>query len=258
MTVPVRHKQNLYEEGCNVPAPDLDKREPFPVGQNNAREYYLNGGFRMWEVNARNLMLEFHLDQYRNYDTIVPDAIAIAYVPYNRAAYNATLSYPAYSGYYDDLTGRDRIQKAGQDPFRVLLGGTLSVGWEGMANGKYTYSWYAGLTGSGTTLSYELALIIAYGVDKKWFIDTAYGAIEYRHRGSDNPYGDETPNPNDDFTCNNPTTFFLSPGFTAGYYALTTKELRARGGWPNYNDPVIRRQFRDHYESVWTTGFPPC
>ena len=162
--IPVRHPLNLIE-----------KYPECGISLETAQETYSNGDFEVWEVNARNVMQEMAgvISAQKAY--ALPDAIGIAYTPYNR-----------------HQTGDWRGYEGGTDPMSLLLAGGNQFAVSAHSE-EYPYGFRGPLTGSYTDGKrvYEFSLIVTYGVHHKYFIDTSYGATEYRHRPKDsNPFID--------------------------------------------------------------------
>jgi hypothetical protein len=87
---------------------------------------------------------------------------------------------------------------------------------------------------------YHFSLVVAFGVDRRYFIDTSYGANEYFHQaGCDNEHK---------------YAFFKNqqyPFFRRKDRQFPSEELAAQRGWPDWaNDP-------GWYYDNWITGFPP-
>ncbi len=254
VNVPVRHKRNLYQEGCAAET------------QQAAIDYYTNGKFETWEVNARNLMVEITgaLDSVDPSDSTwaLADAIGIAYAPYNRAAENRKFlkAHPAWTVSNLPWKGIGTDGYSGLNPLGVLLRSN-QFGVMTERNGAET--WRAGLRGVGGVMNYEMSLVVAYGVHFQLFRDTSYGAVSFRHRGPGNAFingedpsksyvcgvelngqyavdkGSQLPRDERFTVVGGGPTFFLpvayridgTPKEDASTDA-TSQELQSNGGWP--------------------------
>jgi RHS repeat-associated protein len=282
--VPVWHRRNLWDEiagTCTVNT------------LTDAVGYYLAHNFSTWEVNARNLMVEATptIANVSN-EWLLADIIGIAFSPYNRAAYNME-QHKVWLPYRSGLSG-DARTNAWYSPLRILLNadairtdpnnpdseigyyGQFAVAHEDLYTADEVRKrgmdsalvgtpqiapWKAAFSGNqheGMEASYELALIIAYAVDRGLFMDPSYGATMYKARGESNPY-DAGPSSPDSYTCRFPSpTFFYNQDIFTKYgeaTALTTRELAERQGWP---DDATMRTYVSQPRQAWQTGYPPC
>ena len=222
--IPVRHPLNLFEENpyCG------DSLEA-------AKEHYTNGTFTMWEVNARNLIAEIGGVIAVQEEWALRDAIGIAYVPYNRLEYN-----PNWATYNNR-----------GDPLGVLLGGDGQFAIAATEDDAYIGALNPG---EAREEVYHFSLVVAYGVDKKYFRDTSYGATNYNHR----PYDEDDP---EQKHCEVLGEYYTYTFFKDQRNALwnrydrtlTSAELAAQGGWPDWARGNDRS---DHFDD-WITGYPP-
>jgi hypothetical protein len=208
--IPVRHPLNLDDENPSCG----DSIEA-------AAAYYTDGGFTDWEVNARNILAELHGVISSQEEWALRDAIGVAYNPYNRLQWNqrvnsdqidSTMIYHPRPGIKDSLLG-------------ILLapgsGGQYAVG--NYSAGSYLKGLNPGLNESVAMPQkvYEFSLIVAYGVSKRYFEDTSYGAVSFVHRPDS--YGPTGPA----YFYKRPEQFGYAPN------ARSSAELAESGGWPD-------------------------
>jgi hypothetical protein len=161
VTIPVRHP--------------LDLNQQFGICTFEQKKlHYVGKKFTNWEVNARDLMVEVNGVIENGQEWALRDSIAIAYTPYNRVMWNKHL-WPSEPNYEPEFTG-------GQfDVKNLLVSGSESSSQYGIANPDSFYRAWTGDNGKNSDYIYEISLIIAYGVHRGYFIDTSFGATEYRH-----------------------------------------------------------------------------
>ena len=211
--IPIRHPLNLYIKFWQC----LDANDQV----NSIKQLYMTNNFYNWEVNARNIIGEMKGIFNRGEETALRDSIGIAYNPYNQVAWNRY----AHSGINSSIKSLDydpfhnEIKENYYDFKAVLISGTQ------FAVGASTQTIFAGAAIGSPRVSqniYEVALIIAYGVDKRYFRDTSFGATEFRQR----------PDEYSDLGISGPTFFYKNP-IVAGIrrYARTSEQLWAQQGW---------------------------
>ncbi|NHZ71873.1 MAG: hypothetical protein GWP17_02155 [Aquificales bacterium] len=208
--IPVRHSLNLYEEdpSCGI---DLE----------TVRAFYASGAFTTWEVNARNIIAELHGVIAEQKEWALRDAIGVAYVPYNRVAFNSLPVEQRRGDTFESYENRG-------DVLSILLAGGGHQNSQQFAitasTPKAPYYYTAVLNPSEWSLSrevYEFSLIVAYGVHYKYFRDTSFGATDYKHRPGD--CGENGPA----FFGNQQLVYW-----NRKTWRLPTTELETLGGWP--------------------------
>lgn len=233
--IPVRHPLNLLEENPNCSS-SLEV----------AKAFYTGGAFTTWEVNARNIVAEIKGVIENQREWALPDAIGLAYIPYNRVDFN-TWEGPRYPGgnfmfpSYENRGDALGMLLMGDEEFTVA------------ASPEYAPDAYSGAqnlgTGENISKAYHFALIVAYGVDNKFFRDTSYGATGYYHRKNTE--------------CSNEYTFFRNQRvrwYEQANWNPTTAELQASGealggsnnAWEKWLD------MGERFGNVeWETSYPP-
>lgn len=217
--IPVRHPANLYLVDSKCLSEDV-----ITVFQDSR--------YQFWEISARNIVAEMKTAISNQREWALRDAIAIAYVPYNRLDYSLR---PIGS----HLDGGREEAIYGSDLKDILFGKGEGAQFAVTEQGHFVFDL------SDYQKEYEFALIVTYGVDKKYLSDTSQGAIGYVHQGvEDDGY----------FVCEDDGPLFLKkiPGTT---YNLTTGELEAQGRWPEPEEIIYGRGFLP--DNQWRTGAPP-
>ncbi len=226
--IPVRHSLNLLEEdeSCN------DSLQ-------SAKDYYRSGGFTTWEVNARNLMQEMASVITTQKAWALPDAIGLAYVPYNQVKFNA-------EGHTDNFAG------GADNAFDLLLHPDSDGQFAGISSAGYRV-----VEGSYGYRAYYFSLVVAYGVHYQFLRDTSYGATNYNHR----PYDDKHPERSHcEVTGEYYTYAFFkdarNPLYNREDRTFTSAELEARGGWPAWARTETKNDNAWHYDE-WPNGELP-
>ena len=132
-----------------------------------AQAFYASGRFEDWEVNARNILGEIGAVIGTSAEWALRDAIGIGYIPYNRVGIYA----PYDNGNISAVRG---LILAGSQ-FAILHGDSFNRTIHGYNLGK-----------DAQTI-HEITLIIAYGVEKRYFMDTSFGAVSFAHRLPNEP-----------------------------------------------------------------------
>lgn len=215
--------------------------------------------FAFWEVNARNIIAEIYGVIVNQKEYALRDAIGIAYSPYNRQAYNTLPPAPM---------GNGSTQKEREIPFvqrtEKYAGGSLDLKTLLLEDSQHAITSASTALNPNNSKVYEFALIVSYGVDRRYFYDTSYGAVDYRHRH-------EGSNPYLDCGTDGPAFFFLVPTGVLGgdsyRYGLTSAELEARysaalgegrgqdgrlSAWPDWDFPYPWPS-----SDSWLTPYPP-
>ncbi|MBN2502588.1 MAG: RHS repeat-associated core domain-containing protein [Anaerolineales bacterium] len=126
-----------------------------------------NDNFTVWELNARNIVAEMGAAFYYEEAWAIPDAIGMAYTPYNRAKFGP-LRFTPWGGANDEIKSY------------LLSGGQLGI----MNRHYYAMGPFADLFEKAEDI-HDISLIIAFGVHQNYLMDTSYGAHTYTHRPKD-------------------------------------------------------------------------
>jgi hypothetical protein len=189
------------------------------------RQFYTTVGFYNWELNARNLLSEIGGVIGNGKEYALRDAIGIAYNPYNRIAWNKYALPLRRNGEESNLYEPNKGVKVHGDRYydfdAILLSGTQY----GISTREFT-AWGGDYLGTSREKIYEVALIIAYAVSKRYFVDTSFGATEYLHK---------PPGTSKYMSCttDGPAFFTRSPYERGPEKAITSDELWAQQGWGN-------------------------
>jgi hypothetical protein len=217
MVVPVRHPSNLEKEFgiCT----ELLKM----------RRIFTNGAFSDWELNARNIMAEISGVIEAGKEYALRDAIGIAYNPYNRIEWNKYALPLQLSGKDPNIVlfhpnGDIKVSGESSYNFKAIL---LSGNQYGISSRKLTA--YSGKDIDPSNLEdvYEISLIIAFGVARRYFVDTSFGATNYNHRPTGSTKYMSCP------VDIGPAFFFRDPNSIGVENAFSSEELWKQHGWGN-------------------------
>lgn len=241
MTVPVRHPVNLANEFGFAACDTLEE----------AQQLYASRAFYGWEVNARQIVSEMFGVIESGMPWALPDAIGIAYNAYNRVEWNKKHPENLYHPYKG---------VSPNDPDAALKGVLLPAGNQtAIANPDSWRRGVRGAPGNNSRNIYEVALIVAYGVDRRYFVDTSFGSTIFVHRPPD-PARWEWDIQAQEWVAkgnisgmecggNGPAFFYQNPQTYAGplkrFAAFTSEQLWSQQGWGSGRSPGRPAQCRD-------------